>query len=98
MVPASTHDDVWLVLLEFERKHSVVVSWFVPFYGVELVFKLLGLLVVYADYVIFACTCERGAIGSVIKSHDVIAFLEGMPNFFACLGCELVEMAAGIGN
>ena len=54
-------------------------------------------LIVDPDEVILACCGEGSSIGVVVKGHNVVSFLEVMPNLLAGLGRELVEVAVGVG-
>ena len=54
-------------------------------------------LIVDPYEVVLAGCGEGSSIGVVVKGHNVVSFLEVMPNLLAGLGRELVEVAVGVG-
>lgn len=69
---------------------------FMPFDRRQLPHDLLGLLIVDPYAIVLPSCAESMAGGNVIHRHDVISFLVRVVDLFACLCCELIEVAVGI--
>ena len=98
MVPAATDQQIRLILLELDRKDAVIMSRLVPFYSIELMRYLLGLLIIDPDNIVLSRSRKSRTVGVVINGHDIVAFFKVMPDLLACLGRVLVEMTVGVGN